>query len=52
LGLIEEIDREIWKGKTKVRVSMSRFNKCGPEEREAIRQLCLVNGVELILDVN
>lgn len=52
MRLIEEIDREIWKGKTKIRIPMSRFNKCGHEEREAIRQLCIVNGVELILDAN
>ena len=50
MRLIEEIDKEIWKGKTKIRVPMNRFSKCSAEEREAIRQLCQVNGVELILD--
>ena len=50
MRLVDEIDKEIWKGKTKIRVSMSRFSKCSQEEKEAIRQLCAVNGVELALD--
>lgn len=49
MRLIDWVNQEIWKGKQVVTIPVQEFNRVSKQEKQAIRDLCAANEIQLRL---